>query len=354
MPRIILLDTSPEVITGGQRYNHTFVRVLSETLNAEIVYFPFLNKKYPRWKMIFVPFIEIFELKKFKKDDIIFYRDTSFKRHILLLFFARLFKGNISILIIHHYLHLGENGIKRKIIYILEWIYSSMVKYLIVPSPYTKDIAQKMFPRKQIIYIPLPFDVQYKFSEKYVKGNILFVGTIEPRKGLLFLFKSLKILMDSSVNFHVDIVGKCTNNAYRLKLDNYIKRNGLTNHIQFHGRVSNKELDKFYSDAELFVLPSLLEGFGIVLVEAMQHGLPIVAFDNSAMPYTIHSGENGFLARNLDCCDLAKKIKLILDDDNLRSIMQKNIPKILLNLPNKNDFYKSIEVFSRKLMSDYY
>ena len=66
----------------------------------------------------------------------------------------------------------------------------------------------------------------------------------------------------------------------------------------------------------MFVFPSLLEGYGIVILEAMNCGLPVVAFDNSAMPYTIRDGINGILVKNRNTKELAAKLKLVLGDDS--------------------------------------
>lgn len=66
-----------------------------------------------------------------------------------------------------------------------------------------------------------------------------------------------------------------------------MSENGLEDVVSFSGRVSDEELRNYYSKAYCFVLPSLLEGYGMVLIEAMSYGLPVIAFNNSAIPFTL-------------------------------------------------------------------
>ena len=349
MSRIILLDSRTEVVTGGQMYNKDLVNTLSKLIGAEIVYSPPLKEKYSRFSIFFSPFLEIFELRKFKRGDFVFYKDTAFKKHILLLIFSRIFSKSKSILVVHHYQYLWRKGIIRRIIYFLELIYSNAVDYLVVPSPYTYDIARKMLPGKEIMCIPLPLNIQYSQSQNYIKGELLYVGTIEPRKGLIYLLKALTIVKSKGHYFHLNIVGKCVDDNYKKLLDNYIYENDIALNISFTGRVTDDKLEEYYNKSEIFVFPSLLEGYGIVLVEAMRHGLPIVAFNNSAIPYTVHDGENGYLARNFDYVDMADKINYILGNESMRHRMQENIKNIISTLKTKDDFIKSVELLCSKL-----
>lgn len=72
---------------------------------------------------------------------------------------------------------------------------------------------------------------------------------------------------------------------------------GLEDVVTFVGRISDEELKSYYSRAYCFVFPSLLEGYGMVLIEAMSYGLPVIAFDNSAIPFTVKNDRNGILVR---------------------------------------------------------
>lgn len=349
MQRIVILGSDIELISGGHSYNDKFMTILSEMTGDEIVSFPSMSIKYSGWKKIFAPVCEIFSLRMFKKGDVVFFGDTLYKYHFLLLLFTRIFSKAKVAVIVHHFPYLDQKGMKRVTSFIIQRIYYGLFKFLIVPSPYTLSVAKDLYPHKDVIYVPIPFEIDYTPSEQYHSGSLLYVGTIERRKGLIYLLKAANELKLDAKSFHIDIVGKVSNQAYYQMLSEYVKANQLESYISFRGRVSDKELDQFYRNAEMFVLPSLLEGYGIVMVEAIKKGLPIIAFNNSAMPYSISNGENGYLASNENSVDLAKKIELILGDKEARKRMQENMKKIVTSLKTEKDFVSAIRIFAKKV-----
>ena len=88
-----------------------------------------------------------------------------------------------------------------------------------------------------------------------------------------------------------------------------------------------------------------MEGYGIVLIEAFNNGLPIVCFDNTAMPYTVKNGINGFVAKNKDAKDMAEKIQRLMGNSKLRNHLQEGIKDTVENLKTITDFKKAIESF---------
>jgi glycosyltransferase involved in cell wall biosynthesis len=93
---------------------------------------------------------------------------------------------------------------------------------------------------------------------------------------------------------------------------------GLEEKVIFHGVVGLKDLEKFYSEADIFVLPSLYEPFGIVFAEAMSFGLPIIATRVGGIPELVEDGENGFLVPPKDVNSLADAIDKLVSDAELR------------------------------------
>ena len=100
-----------------------------------------------------------------------------------------------------------------------------------------------------------------------------------------------------------------------------------------------------YQKAEIFTFPSLLEGYGIVLIEAFNNGLPIICFDNTAMPYTVKDGINGFVAKNKDARDMASKIQNLIGNVSLREKLQESIEDTVMHLKTQEDFEKGIKLF---------
>ena len=76
--------------------------------------------------------------------------------------------------------------------------------------------------------------------------------------------------------------------------------------------------------ADIFVLPSLSEGFPMVILEAMASGLPIVTTKVGGLPEIVLDGENGFIARPEDPEEIARKVQLLLEDNDLRARMAQN------------------------------
>lgn len=351
MKRILLLSCCKDdaVVTGGHVYNEKFYFLLSKYTDRELAYQEIpLAKRYNGWKRVFAPIGELRWLNKFKKNDVVFFGDTTYKYHMLLLIITKLFCRNVELfIIVHHFPFIGEsNDIKGRFRTFSQKMYYRLMDKMIVPSPYTYDVAARLFPKNEIVYVPLPFEQKLMDNNGEDSGRLLYVGTVEPRKGLLYLIESLGILKEKQVKFTLDIVGKIVDDAYYQDLLCLIKKYNLEQNVFFRGRVSFEELDERYANAELFVFPSLLEGYGMVLVEAMQRGLPIVAFDNTAMPYTVKDGINGYLAKNMDYVDLADKIEKVLGNRTLRRVMLDNIKQELRNLKTFDDFDMSIKNLS--------
>jgi glycosyltransferase involved in cell wall biosynthesis len=139
---------------------------------------------------------------------------------------------------------------------------------------------------------------------------ILFVGTIEPGKNLVRLISSFSKLYQRYPGLCLVIVGR-KGWLYDPVFEE-VNSNGLDKKVIFTGRLSLGQLIKAYHKAKLFVFPSLDEGFGIPVLEAMAAGCPVVTSDISALPEI--SGGNAILCDPYDIEDIADKMALIIDN----------------------------------------
>ena len=155
----------------------------------------------------------------------------------------------------------------------------------------------------------LNFKTKNNLPEKY----ILYVGTIEERKDLLTLVKALAELEDVKLV----VIGK--RKSYAEKVESFIRDNKLESKIIFPGHVSTAELNLFYLGASVFVYPSLYEGFGIPIIEALTCGVPVVATGSTALPEA--GGPSSLYFKPGDHNELAGKIKQVLNDEVLRKKM---------------------------------
>ena len=114
------------------------------------------------------------------------------------------------------------------------------------------------------------------------KENYIFVGTLEPGKNLSFLLKAISILKSQNHFIFLRVIGAYgwkQNSIYSL-----IKELRISDNVVFLGQISDDELVNEYRQAKALIFPSLYEGFGFPVIEAMKCGCPVIAAKNSAIP----------------------------------------------------------------------
>ena len=133
--------------------------------------------------------------------------------------------------------------------------------------------------------------------------------------------------------------------AYYRSLKEYIIEHGIEDKVIFEGRVSDERLNWLYENALLFLFPSLLEGYGWVMIEAMGRGVPVVAFNNSAMPYTVKDRVNGLLISNKNSDEMAEKVCEIISNKEELLRLQKGALKTYNDVPNQIDLNKMTDEY---------
>lgn len=137
--------------------------------------------------------------------------------------------------------------------------------------------------------------------------TLLYVGRIHESKGLSYILDAIK---DIQINFL--IVGK--DGGYMSRLKKEIIRLGLGNRVVVVGAVKDRKLREIYSSSDFFILFSEWEGFGIVIIEAMAYGLPVIVSNRGALPYIVCDGENGLVVPFRDISKLSEKIRRYLNE----------------------------------------
>lgn len=158
----------------------------------------------------------------------------------------------------------------------------------------------------KIIFIPAK-------QKNVFNKNLLFVGRLVPRKNIIDLVKITKLLVSTDNNFILNLVGG-GEYKYVEKIKKEISKNNLQKNVIFYGKVTDDKLNKLYKSNCIFVFTSLVEGFGLVLLEAMSKGLPVVAYDIVGVRDVVISRENGFLIKSGNIYEFAEKI-LFLNKD---------------------------------------
>lgn len=146
--------------------------------------------------------------------------------------------------------------------------------------------------------------------------KILFLGRLDKRKGLIYLLYAFRVLQKKFSDIELVVVG---DGPERERCENYAQKNGLANVI-FKGRVNEKNVPSYYQFCDIFCSPAIFgESFGIVLVEAMAVGKPIVAFANEGYLEVLGIGPGkNFLARPKNWRELASKLAILIKNRKLR------------------------------------
>jgi phosphatidylinositol alpha-mannosyltransferase len=158
------------------------------------------------------------------------------------------------------------------------------------------------------------------------KINILFVGRLEKRKGLEYLLKAYRLIKPDFANCRLIVVGP--GNKTRSKYENEVIEMGITDVI-FTGGVDYDLLPRYYKTADIFIAPATgHESFGIVLLEAMATGKPVVASNISGYASVITDGAEGILVPPKQEVPLAQAIVSLMKHPELRLQMgQKGMEK---------------------------
>ncbi len=147
------------------------------------------------------------------------------------------------------------------------------------------------------------------------KKILLSMGQLIPRKNLLFLIKVFKEIHKTDPDVILMI---CSKGQQEAELKEFTRKIGLVNKIIFTGYISEQEKVDYYNLADIFVFPSLLEGFGLVAGEAMSCAKPVVASDAASIPEVVQDTVTGFLADPTDIDAFAEKILILLKNEQLR------------------------------------
>ena len=154
--------------------------------------------------------------------------------------------------------------------------------------------------------------------------RLLFLSNLIISKGVLVLLDALKILMDKGFSFVCDFVGGETTEINEKKFEDEVRNRQLEKIVFYHGRKFGDEKEAFFERSDLFVFPTNEDCFPLVLLEAMQHGLPIVTTNEGAIPDEVINGENGFIGEQKNPSSIANCIEKLLCDEQLRKEMGEN------------------------------
>ncbi len=143
-----------------------------------------------------------------------------------------------------------------------------------------------------------------------------FAGGLRPVKGVQYLIQAMPLIAEKHGDAFCLVIG---DGQERNRLEEMTKDLHLESKVKFLGKVENDRVPDLLSLSDIFVLPSLSEGFPLVLLEAMAAGLPLVCSKVGGTPDLVVEGQNGFLVEPRNPSQLAEKLTFLLDSDQVRS-----------------------------------
>jgi glycosyltransferase involved in cell wall biosynthesis len=235
--------------------------------------------------------------------------------------------------------HRGELVAPEKLMRLVRKFAFPQFKQIIAVSEFSKSLALNAgadVNKVAIIYNSCDEDLfsqrdklmaRQKLGLPPNKKIILYVGNLVAIKGVYTLVESCRILHSWTDDFFVLIVG---DGIERTKLESLVTSYGLGENIKFLGYLKPSNLPPYYNMADIFVLPSFVEGHSVALLEAMASGLPVVASRVGGNKETVEDEKNGFLFEVGDHAVLAEKLIKMLKDDDLREHMSEYCLKTYL------------------------
>jgi D-inositol-3-phosphate glycosyltransferase len=200
----------------------------------------------------------------------------------------------------------------------LQWLYQADTRKIVVIPPGV-DLGR---------FYPISPDEAKEFiGIPPCERMLLFVGRIEPLKGIDTLLEAIAILRARQVYMCLSVIGgEPTENpevisAEMARLQDIRQQYGLTDLVTFLGKRGQDTLPYYYSAAEAVIVPSHYESFGMVALEAMACGTPVVASEVGGLAFLVQNGITGYTFPVDDAQALAERLQALLQDRDLRTRM---------------------------------
>lgn len=249
---------------------------------------------------------------------------------------AMLHRARPVVALIHHPLALetGLTDTQARRLHEAERAALVSTQRVVTTSRWTADLLATGFgvPRGHLAKV-LPGTDRVPFSTGSGEGppHLLSVGAVSERKAFDILVEALAGLAD--LPWRLTIAGDRTRDAAAVaRLDRLIARHRLQGRIATAGAVSSEQLATLYAKADLFVLASRFEGYGMAFAEAIAHGLAVVGTTGGAIPATVPAAASRLVPPG-EAAALSAALRALLTDDGLRRSMARAAREAAARLP---------------------
>ena len=218
--------------------------------------------------------------------------------------------------------------------------------YIVVPSNFVKKTFLEKGINSEKIFVN-PYGVNLadfkKVEIKKDKFRIIFVGKACLRKGFQYLIEAMKKLEQYEIElWHVGSVSE------EIKTLDFKLKN-----ITYHGSKPQNKLYEYYNQCDVFVLPSLEDGFGMVILQAMACGLPVICSTNTGIENVLtKNGEEGFIIPIRDPNAIVERVLELYNNKELRTIMGNKALKKVQNGFTWDDYGNRYIDFLKKISNE--
>ena len=179
---------------------------------------------------------------------------------------------------------------------------------------------------------------KYNLPERF----ILSVGTVEERKNVMLVVKAMA---QRGIRIPLVVCGKWT--PYKEQINNYAEANGIDHLLHFYNNINSKDLPAIYQMSECLVYPSIFEGFGIPIIEAMNSGVPVITSQGGVFPET--GGDACMYIDPLSVDEMAEALTRVLSDVEYRNELIDRGYKHVLKFREERIAENIIEVYEKTL-----
>ena len=229
-----------------------------------------------------------------------------------------------------------------------EYLYAD---YIMTLSTFSrKSFLKRGFTDSKILQVPCGFDVEdfiqarQNSAVRPQKFRVIFVGLICLRKGIHYLLEAWNKSNLPENEAELVLVGNIQKDFKQV-----LKRIPLKKNVIFNGPVNREKLEKLYQSSSVFVLPSVEDGFGMVMGEAMASGLPVICTDCTGGPDILQEEKHGFVVPSKDVDLLAERILWCFQNQDLAKQMGLEAQKHVQQFTWDNYGEKIYEVYQQIL-----
>ena len=323
-----------------------------------------------RYAFAFLPVNRNFkEIDRFKLD--IAHAHSPFSLGILAKYIS---ERQIIPLIYTHHTHyseyakayLGEKVLLPYLAKIYSTWFANNSNAVIAPSLKIKKLLQNYGVKKKIPIYILPTGINLKIFRKSVKKKqnlrkklkispktrvLLSVSRIGKEKNIEFLIKAFHEVLKKRKDVLLLLVG---DGPFLEPLKKISQKIGIAPFVKFVGRISHEEIPSYYQSADVFLFASLTETQGIVVLEALGCGLPVVALKDDAFSNVVLNGKNGFLIKKQSPKIFAQNIISILNNPDLYKKFSISAVKTAKKFSEKKMAEKFVEIYKKNIDKYYH